>query len=304
MNKRIADCTLADVLPPGASFKVLGVRVHAVQIPDVVGQMRDWISQRDGCHFIAVTGMHGVAEAQHEPYFKKILNEADLVVPDGMPLVWLGQHHGHPLQRRVYGPELMQTFCSATRSQYRHFLYGGMPGVPELLSGTLQQQFGINVVGQYSPPFRALTLQEDEEIVNRINAVNPDVLWVGLSTPKQERWMYEHRQKLRIPVMVGVGAAFDLNSGRVKQAPRCAKAAWSGPFACTRNHEGCGGATWSTAQNSLGRLPWSCCHCVNLSRARIRSQSDRDSARAFAPQRSGSACHFALPEQRLNHDSM
>jgi N-acetylglucosaminyldiphosphoundecaprenol N-acetyl-beta-D-mannosaminyltransferase len=219
MSKRIADSTLSDALPRGASFKVLGVRVHAVQIPDVVGRMRDWIAERDGCHFIAVTGMHGVTEAQREPYFKTILNEADLVVPDGKPLVWLGQRHGYPLQRRVYGPELMQTFCGVTGSEFRHFLYGGVPGVPELLSGLLQQQFGINIVGQYSPPFRALSPQEDEEIIDRINVANPDVLWVGLSTPKQERWMYEHRRKLRVPVMVGVGAAFDLNSGRVKQAP-------------------------------------------------------------------------------------
>ncbi|MFZ0954509.1 MAG: WecB/TagA/CpsF family glycosyltransferase [Candidatus Sulfotelmatobacter sp.] len=219
MSKRIADCSVAEVLPRVSSFKVLGVRVHAVQIPDVVGQMRDWIAERDGCHFIAVTGMHGVTEAQREPYFKKILNEADLVVPDGMPLVWLGQHYGHPLQRRVYGPELMQTFCCTTGGQYRHFLYGGIPGVPELLSARLQDQSGINVVGKYSPPFRALTPEEDEEIVDRIHAAKTDILWVGLSTPKQERWMYEHRARLRVPVIVGVGAAFDVHSGRTKQAP-------------------------------------------------------------------------------------
>lgn len=202
-----------------ASFKVLGVRVHAVQIPDVIGQIRNWIAERDACRFIAVTGMHGVSESQRDPSFKKILNEADLVVPDGMPLVWLGKHNGHPMRRRVYGPELMQTFCRITGNQYRHFLYGGMPGVPDLLAATLGNQFGINVVGTYSPPFRALTPQEDQEVLDRIHATNPDILWVGLSTPKQERWMYEHRTRLRVPVAVGVGAAFDLNSGRTKQAP-------------------------------------------------------------------------------------
>jgi len=220
MSKQIEEGAAADVGPcEGATFKVLGVRVNAVQIPDVVEQMKHWILDRKGCHFIAVTGMHGVTEAQSEPYFKQILNEADLVVPDGMPLVWLGKRHGHPLRRRVYGPELMQTFCSASGSQYRHYLYGGMPGVPELLSTTLRDQFGINVVGHYSPPYRALTPEEDQEVIDRIHAANPDILWVGLSTPKQERWMYEHRPKLRVPVMVGVGAAFDLNSGRAKQAP-------------------------------------------------------------------------------------
>lgn len=202
-----------------ASFKVLGVRVHAVQIPDVILQMASWIDAGQGCRYIAVTGMHGVSESQREPYFKKILNEADLVVPDGMPLVWLGKRHGYALRRRVYGPELMQVFCRETGSRYRHFFYGGAPGVPEQLSAILQERYGINVVGTYSPPFRPVSPEEDQEIIDHIHAAKADVLWVGLSTPKQERWMYEHRTKLRVPVLVGVGAAFDLNSGRTKQAP-------------------------------------------------------------------------------------
>src|SRR6266567_336731 len=202
------------------TFTVLGVRVNAVQIPDVMAQMERWISERRQCHFIAVTGMHGVTEAQHEGSFKQILNSADLVVPDGMPLVWLGRRQGYPLERRVYGPELMQTFCCVTGSKYRHFFYGGMPGVPTLLAEILQKNSGIQVVGIHSPPFRTLSKEEDEEILAQINAVKPDVLWIGLNTPKQEQWMYEHRPKLRVPVVVGVGAAFDLNCGRIKQAPR------------------------------------------------------------------------------------
>jgi N-acetylglucosaminyldiphosphoundecaprenol N-acetyl-beta-D-mannosaminyltransferase len=201
-------------------FRVLGVGVNAIQIPDVVAQMERWISERDGCHFIAVTGMHGVTEAQHDPFFKRVLNSADLVVPDGMPLVWLGRRYGHSLKRRVYGPELMQTFCSATGAIYRHFLFGGVPGVAASLGQVLNEKYGIVVVGDYSPPFRSLSIEEDEQTVALIHAAKPDVLWVGLSTPKQERWMYEHRPKLRVPVVVGVGAAFDLNSGRTRQAPR------------------------------------------------------------------------------------
>ena len=201
-------------------FRVLGVRVNAVQIPGVVAQMERWIRERNGFHFIAVTGMHGVTEAQHEPYFKQILNSADLVVPDGMPLVWLGRRQGYSLHRRVYGPELMQTFCYVTGSRYRHFFYGGTPGVAALLAQILQRDFGIEVAGIHSPPFRTLSHEEDEEIIAQINATGSDVLWIGLSTPKQERWMYEHRRRLRVPVAVGVGAAFDLNTGRVRQAPR------------------------------------------------------------------------------------
>lgn len=201
-------------------FRVLGVGVNAVQIRDVVAQMERWISERERCHYIAVTGMHGISEAQHDPFFKKVLNRADLVVPDGMPLVWLGRRHGHQLKRRVYGPELMQSFCQDTCSTYRHFFYGGTSAVPALLAKTLQEKHGINIAGTYSPPFRELSEAEDQEVVSLINATKPDVLWIGLSTPKQERWMYEHRDRLRVPVVIGVGAAFDINTGRVRQAPR------------------------------------------------------------------------------------
>ena len=201
-------------------FSVLGVQVHALQIPEAIQQMEEWISAATRSHYIAVTGMHGVVEAQHDPSFKQILNSADLVVPDGMPLVWLARWRGYPLERRVYGPELMETFCSKTGARYRHFFYGGAAGVPELLAGILEMQLGVRVVGTYSPPFRPLMPAEAEEVTELINRAAPDVLWVGLSTPKQERWMYERRKMLRVPVMVGVGAAFDLSSGRVRQAPR------------------------------------------------------------------------------------
>ncbi|MGH9683082.1 MAG: WecB/TagA/CpsF family glycosyltransferase [Candidatus Acidiferrales bacterium] len=201
------------------SFKVLGVRVHAVQIPDTIEQIERWISGGQSGRYVAVTGMHGVTEAKHGGTFREILNSADLVVPDGMPLVWLGRLHGHALRRRVYGPELMEVFCRKTGARYRHFFYGGAPGVADGLAKRLQQQFNIFVAGTYTPPFRALTLEEENEVAACVQASSPDVLWVGLSTPKQERWMYEHRAKLNVPVMLGVGAAFDLNSGNLRQAP-------------------------------------------------------------------------------------
>ena len=200
-------------------FPVLGVKVDAVQIPDTIAILKDWIESRDGCHYVAVTGMHGISEAVSDPKFRAALNEASLVVCDGMPLVWLGRWHGHALPRRVYGPELMETFCQSTGPSYRHFFYGGAPGVPEHLAHVIEKRHGIQVVGAYSPPFRPLTGEEDEEVIAMIEAARPDVLWIGLSTPKQERWMYEHRQKLTVPVVLGVGAAFDLNSGRLSQAP-------------------------------------------------------------------------------------
>jgi N-acetylglucosaminyldiphosphoundecaprenol N-acetyl-beta-D-mannosaminyltransferase len=202
-----------------ATFKVLGVGVHAVQIPDTISIFENWIRNRDGSRYVAVTGMHGISEAVANPEIRTALNTASLVVCDGTPLVWLGRWHGHKMRRRVYGPELMDTFCRDTGSRYRHFFYGGAPDVPENLAAQMQKRYGITIAGTYSPPFRALTEQEDREVVSMIESAHADVLWIGLSTPKQERWMHQHCDKITVPVVVGVGAAFDLNSGRLVQAP-------------------------------------------------------------------------------------
>lgn len=204
------------------SFRVLGIRVDAVQIDDVLRQMEAWIQKWDAGHYIAVTGMHGVTEAQHDPEFAEILNSASLVVPDGYPLVVLGRWRGFPLKRRVYGPELLETFCATTTGKaYRHFFYGGAPGVASDLAQKFAQRYpDFRVAGTYCPPFRPLSAEEDREVIRLIEESRPDVLWIGLSTPKQERWMSEHRNKLSVPVMVGVGAAFDFHTGRAVQAPK------------------------------------------------------------------------------------
>lgn len=204
-----------------ARFRVLGVQVDAVQIADVIARMEEWIARRDGCRYIAVTGMHGVTEAQHDATFKEILHAAGMVVPDGYPLAWLGRRRGFAnLLRRVYGPELMEAFFAQAGTTYRHFFYGGAPGVAD----DLAQKFAtrhreITVAGTYCPPFRELTAEEDRQIVELIERARPDIVWVGLSTPKQERWMFEHRGRLNAPVLVGVGAAFDFHTGRRSQAP-------------------------------------------------------------------------------------
>jgi len=205
------------------SFCVLGVRVDAVQIPDVIARMEEWIARREGCRYIAVTGMHGVTEAQHDERFGEILNAAGLVVPDGYPLVWLGRRKGFfGLRRRVYGPELMERFCAESAAKdYRHFFYGGAPGVAEDLARRFAMRFpGLRVAGTYCPPFRALTDEEDREVVATIEGARADIVWVGLSTPKQERWMSEHRKRLNVPVLIGVGAAFDFHTERVARAPK------------------------------------------------------------------------------------
>jgi N-acetylglucosaminyldiphosphoundecaprenol N-acetyl-beta-D-mannosaminyltransferase len=137
---------------------------------------------------------------------------------------WLG----HMNTRRVYGPDLMRTLSALSPARgYRHFYYGGGEGVAERLKSALEQTYpGLNVVGTITPPFRAVTREEDEAIVARIRAARPDIIWVGLSTPKQERWMASHVGRLDAPALIGVGAAFDFLAGDKKQAPawmqRCA----------------------------------------------------------------------------------
>jgi N-acetylglucosaminyldiphosphoundecaprenol N-acetyl-beta-D-mannosaminyltransferase len=139
-----------------------------------------------------------------------------------MPLVWLSRLHGHGHVTRVYGPDLMLALCEHSLLKgYKHFFYGGGEGVPELLSNNLRRRFpGLRVVGGYSPPFRSLSGAEDERVVAAINEADPDIVWIGLSTPKQERWMTEHVGQLTAPVLIGVGAAFDFHSGLKRQAPR------------------------------------------------------------------------------------
>ena len=206
-------------------YLVLGTRVNAVQIPDVITQMQDWIARRDACRYIAVTGMHGVTEAKHDPQLHAALASASLVVPDGMPLVWLGRRRGFALPRRVYGPELMLRFWQETRSaRCRHFFYGGAPGVADALAHKFARQFpNHQIAGTFSPPYRNVTSEEDQAICSLINDSKPDIVWVGLGTPKQERWMRDHKDRLSAPVLVGVGAAFDFHAGTMRSAP-----AWMG----------------------------------------------------------------------------
>jgi N-acetylglucosaminyldiphosphoundecaprenol N-acetyl-beta-D-mannosaminyltransferase len=201
-------------------FKVLGVRVDAVQMSGAVERLRSWIDQyRSVTHYVAVTGMHGIAESRQDHKFRTILNTAGMVVPDGMPLVWLGRIKGFSLRHRVCGSELMDRFCQETGSAYRHFFFGGGQGIAEQLADELHKKHGIVVAGTYTPPFRTLTDDEESELASIVQQASPDVFWVGLSTPKQEKWMYEHCQKLNVPVMLGVGAAFDMNSGNLERAP-------------------------------------------------------------------------------------
>ena len=205
----------------GARVNVLGVNVSAINMPMALETLDGWIARRER-HYVCVTNVYGVMESQRDTVLREIHNAAGLVTPDGMPLVWISRLKGHRHVSRVYGPDLMLAMCERSRERgYRHYLYGGMAGVPEKLAAGLQSRFpGLSVAGIHSPPFRALSAEEDEEVTRLINEAAPDIVWVGLGTPKQERWMASHVGKLTAPVLVGVGAAFDFHSGSKRQAPR------------------------------------------------------------------------------------
>jgi N-acetylglucosaminyldiphosphoundecaprenol N-acetyl-beta-D-mannosaminyltransferase len=187
----------------------------------VLRTIEDWISRREP-HYVCVTPVHAVMESQRDKELRRIHNAAGLVTPDGMPLVWLSRLMGFPNVERVYGPDLTLAMCERSiKPRYQHFFYGGGPGVAEKLVLRLRSRFpGLKVCGTYSPPFRPLTLEEDRAIVAEINATKPDIVWVGISTPKQQYWMAEHVGQLSAPVLIGVGAAFDFHAGIKRQAPR------------------------------------------------------------------------------------
>ena len=222
-------------------YNVLGVGISALTLP----QARDLIVGTRGelrRGYVCVTGVHGVMEAQDDPELKRMHNEAWLVTPDGMPLVWLGKmrwtatsgrapaaeedpnvpaRHVRPIER-VYGPDLLLAVCDAGRAVgLTHYFYGGAPGVAEELRARLTARFpGLRVVGTFTPPFRPLEPAELAALQAAVTRTRPDVFWVGLSTPKQERFMAAHWRLLDAGVLVGVGAAFDFHTGRVRQAPR------------------------------------------------------------------------------------
>jgi len=200
---------------------ILGVGVHAINVRMALEAIDGWIVRREQ-HYVTVTPAHAVMDAYRDPALRKILNASGLTTPDGMGIVWLLRLYGHRSVERVYGPDLVLALCHhGLDRRYRHFLFGGEPDTTARLSDRLRARFpGLNIAGRFSPPFGIPAQDEDEQAVREINAAKPHIIWVGLSTPKQERWMAAHMGRVDAPVMVGVGAAFDFLSGRKPQAPR------------------------------------------------------------------------------------
>jgi N-acetylglucosaminyldiphosphoundecaprenol N-acetyl-beta-D-mannosaminyltransferase len=202
---------------------VLGVGISAIDIPMAVARIRHWITTGERT-YVCVTGVHGVMESQRDPGLKAIHNAAGMVTPDGMPMVWLSRLGGHSHVSRVYGPDLMLAVCEASlraKHRWRHFFYGGAEGVADRLARSLSRRYpGLRVAGTYCPPFGPVPEPVARAIAQRINDSGADIVWVGLSTPKQERWMAANRDRINASVMVGVGAAFDFHAGLKRQAPR------------------------------------------------------------------------------------
>ena len=202
-------------------YDVLGVPVAAVDPARALATVEGWIARRKR-RYVCHANVHGVMEARHDPALRAAYGGAGLVVPDGVPLVWVGRLLGHGTVQRVYGPDFMLLLAArAAAARYRCFFYGGAAGVAEELAGALARRFpGLRTVGAEAPPFRELSPTEETDTLSRMNASGADIVWVGLGCPKQERWMAAYRPRLKAPVLVGVGAAFDFHTGRVAQAPR------------------------------------------------------------------------------------
>jgi N-acetylglucosaminyldiphosphoundecaprenol N-acetyl-beta-D-mannosaminyltransferase len=196
---------------------VLGVKVSAINMQDAVELATRWIeSGRPG--YVCVSSVHVIMEAQREPKVLQALNDGVMNTPDGMPLTWVGRLQGHRHMDRVFGPDFMLEMCRVSVEQgHRHFLYGGKPGVAEELKERLQKQFpGIRVVGTRKGVHRGFSPDEEQELVREIKLARPDIIWVGLGAPHQELFMAQYVDRFEVPLLVGVGAAFDYHTGRIR----------------------------------------------------------------------------------------
>lgn len=205
---------------PPSRFPVLKTGISAVTMAGAVATMAGWISRRER-QYVNVCNADVVLQAHDDPQLATIINASGLATPDGMPLVWIGRRRGLPVER-VYGPDLMLALCErGIKLGWQHYFYGGTPKVLEDLTRNLIERFpDLKIAGTWAPPFRPLTTEEESEVERRINAACPDVIWVGIGTPRQDFWMARFRPRLEVPVMIAVGAAFNFHAGNVPQAPR------------------------------------------------------------------------------------
>ncbi len=199
---------------------ILGLNVSALDMEMALELLDFWLS-KSSPQYVCVTPAHSIMDAYNRPELRSIFNASGMTTPDGMAVVWLLRLKGHRHVQRVYGPDLLLAACKhGVGKGYRHYFYGGGPGVAEKLAKKISTQLpGLQIAGVFTPPFLPLNPEEDEEIIFQINNAHADIVWVGLSSPKQEIWMHKHLGRIEAPIMLGVGAAFDFLSGSKPQAP-------------------------------------------------------------------------------------
>jgi len=199
---------------------VLGVKISAINMSIALEEIERWISSQERA-YICLTPAHSIMDCYTNPDLYPLFNGSNMTTPDGMSIVWLLKLRGYSYVERVTGSDLMDaTMRYSAQRGWKHYFYGGQEGIPEKLTKHFLCRYpDLKIVGAYSPPFRPLTPEEDEDVVARIHQAKPDIIWVGISSPKQEIWMASHVDILDVPILIGVGAAFDFLSGKKKRAP-------------------------------------------------------------------------------------
>lgn len=199
---------------------ILGVPVNTLNMQTALARIQNWVQERNTA-YVCVAPAHSIMACVNDPSLLPVFNDANMVTPDGMSVVWFLRLCGYKNVQRVYGPDLLLAACEHGLTKgWRHYFYGGEPGVAQKLAENLQQRFtGLKIAGTYSPPFGRPAEEEELNILKTIHTTEADIIWVGMSSPWQEIWMHEHIGQINIPAMVGVGAAFDYLSGSKVQAP-------------------------------------------------------------------------------------
>ena len=212
--------------PPSSSravrLNVLDVPTDGQRFDTAISRLIGWANDAGGRRYVCTCPVYTLMMGREQPAVMAALRAADMVAADGMPIVWLQRRLGAPFAERVYGPDLLMELAKRTAdSGLRHVFYGGMPGVPEQLAAALTDKLpGLQVAGALSPPVQAIGAAPDRAAVEQLNGLNAQIIWVGLGSPKQDLWMAQHRPLLTAPLLIGVGAAFDMLAGVKRQAPR------------------------------------------------------------------------------------
>ena len=198
---------------------VLRALIDTVSWDTALTRIHGWAANRES-RYVCICNAHSVVTAGQDAAFGTAVAQADMATPDGAPVAWVMRKLGFTSQQRINGPDLMWKYCAqAAQRNESIYLYGGAPETLVILQAKLAQAFpGLMVAGAYSPPFRAITAEEDAQAVAHINASGAGTVWVSLGCPKQELWMAAHRGRINA-VMVGVGAAFDYHAGTIQRAP-------------------------------------------------------------------------------------